>query len=1292
MLVSGSPSIDVGSGLATLSGPIADVGTFEPAGGLTKTGAGTLRLSGLDTYTGATTVAAGTLTAGGDYVFSRASAYTVDAGAVLDLNHYVEWIGSLAGAGSVITGDNLLTGLDNTSTTFSGIISGTGSLTKMGSGTFTLSGANSYSGKTVVTEGTLAVTGDGTIGTGTLSLLGGSTLDLTGSGGLANAMLTAGQTKININTGLATLSGPIADGYVFEPVGGLTKLGAGTLRLSGLDTYTGATTVAAGTLTAGGDYVFSGRSAFSVAAGAVLDLNGFAEQIGSLSGAGQVIASGDLTTGSDNTSTTFSGVISGDGGLTKAGSGTFTVTGASTYTGLTEVADGTLQVDGAIGPVIVDSGAALGGKGSIGGPVEIDDGGHLLGTQGQTLHTGSLGLSEDAQVDVGLSAPGGGALFDVAGDLTLDGVLNVESIGGVGVYRLFDYSGSLADNGMTIGAAPVSGLLVQTAVADEVNLVNAGGETLTFWDGGLPANHDNDRVDGGDGAWTLADDNWTDVNGAVNSAYEPSFAIFQAAPGVVTVDDSGGAVAVTGMQFTVDGYRIDGDPLTLSGPQSVIRVGDGSSDGADVTATIAVDLTGAATLVKDDLGTLVLSGTDTYTGGTVIAGGTLQIGDGGTTGSVVGDIADDAALTFDRSDSFTYAGVISGTGALTKQGAGTLTLSGDSPFTGITTISGGTLKIGDGGTTGSLAGDIVDDAALIFERSDALTYAGVISGTGELSKQGAGTLTLSGDSPLSGPTTVGAGTLVVDGSLAHSPFTIQSGATLAGGGTVGDLTVDAGGTVAPGLVTPITTLSVAGDVSFASGSTLAVTVLPDGRSDRLAATGTITLGGSTLAVTAGAGKFNPTTHATILTAGGGVTGSFGNVTSNLAFLTPSLAYGAGGITLGFTQTAELASAGNNRNQRAVADALQALGSASPLYDAVIGQDAGGARQAFNALSGEAHASAITAGLSDQRLIRDAILDRLSRPAAAPAAGQTMALAGRHGFGAAAEAPDDTLGFWSQAIGDTGTNRGDAEVAALSHQTAGVIFGGDVGGLDVPGGTARLGAAGGYLHDNFDVDERASSGRVDSVFAALYGSAAYGPVQLSAGAAYSRNTTRLDRRIVFPGFGEAAASEGHGTTAQAFGEAGYRFDLAAPALGGLPLGHAWLQPFAGGAVVHLHQDGFGEDGGLAALSALAASQDVATTTLGLRAEAALTGALPLTARTMLGWRHAYGDAAPTAALAFQGGSPFTVEGAAGSRDAFVAEASLDYALTTNAAIGVAYAGQFGRTATDNTFSAFLKVQF
>ena len=181
-------------------------------------------------------------------------------------------------------------------------------------------------------------------------------------------------------------------------------------------------------------------------------------------------------------------------------------------------------------------------------------------------------------------------------------------------------------------------------------------------------------------------------------------------------------------------------------------------------------------------------------------------------------------------------------------------------------------------------------------------------------------------------------------------------------------------------------------------------------------------------------------------------------------------------------------------------------------------------------------------------------------------------------------------------------------------------------------------------------------------------------------------------IVFPGFGEAAASEGHGTTAQAFGEAGYRFDLAAPALGGLPLGHAWLQPFAGGAVVHLHQDGFGEDGGLAALSALAASQDVATTTLGLRAEAALTGALPLTARTMLGWRHAYGDAAPTAALAFQGGGPFTVEGAAGSRDAFVAEASLEAKLGGRAGFGLSYTGQFGSRGSENAINARLTVNF
>ena len=129
-----------------------------------------------------------------------------------------------------------------------------------------------------------------------------------------------------------------------------------------------------------------------------------------------------------------------------------------------------------------------------------------------------------------------------------------------------------------------------------------------------------------------------------------------------------------------------------------------------------------------------MTGDNTYTGATTISAGTLSLGNGGTTGSVAGNIVDNAALVFNRSNALTYGGLISGAGTVTKNGAGTLTLTGDNTYTGTTTISAGTLSLGNGGTTGSVAGDIVDNAALVFNRSNALTYAGLISGAGTVTK------------------------------------------------------------------------------------------------------------------------------------------------------------------------------------------------------------------------------------------------------------------------------------------------------------------------------------------------------------------------------------------------------------------------------------------------------------------------------------------------------------------------------------------------------------------------------
>lgn len=191
-------------------------------------------------------------------------------------------------------------------------------------------------------------------------------------------------------------------------------------------------------------------------------------------------------------------------------------------------------------------------------------------------------------------------------------------------------------------------------------------------------------------------------------------------------------------------------------------------------------VSGSGSLTQQGSGTLVLTGDNTYTGGTAVNAGNLQLGNGGTTGSVSGDIADNAALTFNHSGSTTYGGVVSGSGSLTQQGSGALVLTGNNTYTGGTTINAGTLQLGNGGTTGGVLGDIIDNTALVFDRSNTTTYGGVVSGAGTLTQQGSGTTTLTGASTYTGGTTINAGTLQLTGAGA-----IGSGqVNLAGAGTL----------------------------------------------------------------------------------------------------------------------------------------------------------------------------------------------------------------------------------------------------------------------------------------------------------------------------------------------------------------------------------------------------------------------------------------------------------------------------------------------------------------------------
>ena len=169
-------------------------------------------------------------------------------------------------------------------------------------------------------------------------------------------------------------------------------------------------------------------------------------------------------------------------------------------------------------------------------------------------------------------------------------------------------------------------------------------------------------------------------------------------------------------------------------------------------------VTGSGKLINQS-GTLTLSTNNTYTGGTTISGGTIQVGAGGTTGSIVGDVLDDGILAFDRSDLFALSGVISGTGSVTQIGSGTTILTGTNAYSGGTTISAGTLQLGNGGVTGSITGNVFDNGVLAFDRSDSLTFAGIISGTGGVTQIGTGTTILTGANTYSGGTTISAGTL-----------------------------------------------------------------------------------------------------------------------------------------------------------------------------------------------------------------------------------------------------------------------------------------------------------------------------------------------------------------------------------------------------------------------------------------------------------------------------------------------------------------------------------------------------
>ncbi|MBB3898767.1 autotransporter-associated beta strand repeat-containing protein [Roseococcus suduntuyensis] len=700
-------------------------------------------------------------------------------------------LGALSGTGNLQSlTDNDITariGGLNTNDTFSGQIlqgqAGAILLEKVGTGTLTLAGLNLHTGGTTITAGTLQVGNGGT--TGTL-----------GNGAVVNnAALVFNRSDVHLVGNLISGGGTLA------------QEGTGTLVLTGANTYSGTTTITAGTLQIG-----DGGTIGTLGSGAVVN------------NAALVFNRSDAVT--------VGNLISGGGTLTQEGTGVLTLTGANTYSGGTIINAGTIALDdlGGLGTglVTLDGGALRSNvTGTLGNNIRLADlgTGTIGAATGQALTlTGQLLLGQQSELVFGsltdtgtitaqfssitldtLAPPSlriaGGTL--ISGNGNIPQLIQLATTTTIDAGATLDLNGNAPTSSFAINDLRGAGRLTNTDVtfiragdfAGEIagtmrlEKISAGTLILTgtnSYSGGTTIDAGTLQVGNGGTTGTLG--SGAVVNNAAlvfNRSDAVTFGNAISGSGTLTQEGSGtliltGANTYSGTTTITTGTLQVGDGGTTGtlGSGAVVNNAALVFNRSDAV-TVGNLISGSGTLTQEGSGTLILTGANTYSGTTTITAGTLQIGAGGTTGTLgSGAVVNNAALVFNRSDAVTVGNLISGGGTLTQEGTGVLTLTGANTYSGTTTITAGTLQIGDGGTTGTLgSGAVVNNAALVFNRSDAVTVGNLISGSGTLTQSGTGVLTLTGANTYSGGTIINAGTLALGdlGALGAGLVTINGG-------------------------------------------------------------------------------------------------------------------------------------------------------------------------------------------------------------------------------------------------------------------------------------------------------------------------------------------------------------------------------------------------------------------------------------------------------------------------------------------------------------------------------------
>ncbi|EHS0782476.1 autotransporter outer membrane beta-barrel domain-containing protein [Salmonella enterica] len=704
---------------------------------LTKTGAGTLILNAENTYTGGTTISGGTLVA-----------TNVDA----------------LGTGDVT--DNATLEM-NTGGTFDNAISGSGQVVKSGDKTLTLSGINSYTGGTTISGGTLVATNVEALGSGDVT--DNATLEMNTGGDFDNAI---------------------------GGTGSVVKSGDKTLTLSGSNTYAGGTTISGGTLVA--------TNVDALGTGDVTDN-----------------ATLELNTGGD-----FDNAIGGTGSVVKSGDKTLTLSGANSYSGATTISGGTLIAANvnALGTGAIDNRASLLLDAS--GQFAVTDlttgsGGNTEIGAGSTLQATTLTQKSDSTLTINLDSNTADPVIHAASQVSLAGTLDITGVGDV-----LDSDPASTDDLDTFTliasdktiAGDFEKLTVAGMDADLADFITVDGRiddtgkqyelttALTWY-----ADRD-DAVTDAHGTFNLTN---ADGSFAVNAVLENVDATLDPASatgwdGTSLIKQGAGTLILNAENTYTGGTTISGGTLVATNVDA-LGSGDVTDDATlelNTGGTFDNAISGSGQVVKSGDDTLTLSGSNTYTGGTIISGGTLVASNVEALGT--GDVTDNAVLELNTGGDFINN--IGGTGRVEKSGDDTLTLSGSNTYTGGTTINDGTLIATSVDALGS--GDVTDNAVL--ELNTGGDFINNIGGTGRVEKSGDDTLTLSGSNTYTGGTLISSGTLVASNveALGTGDITDNAVLELNTGGTFDNVISGSGQVVKSG----DETLTLSGANSYTVGT------------------------------------------------------------------------------------------------------------------------------------------------------------------------------------------------------------------------------------------------------------------------------------------------------------------------------------------------------------------------------------------------------------------------------------------------------------------------------------------